>query len=50
MPSVDPTATPLVTNPEGIELFDSAPPNTMPAEVELRTKEVQERKRQKVSA
>ena len=54
LPSIDPDATPLVTNPEGIELFDSAPidpvdATSMPAEVELRTEALQAAKKQKVS-
>ena len=44
LPSVDPDARPLVTNPEGIEMFDSTPADptpgaSMPKEVELRGKE-----------
>ena len=51
LPSIDPDAKPLVTNPEGIELFDSKPidpvdATSMPAEVELRTAEVQAAKKQ----
>ena len=53
LPSIDPDAKPLVTNPEGIELFASPPidpvdATSMPAEVELRTAEVQAAKKQKV--
>jgi hypothetical protein len=54
LPSLDPDASTLVTNPEGIELFDSPPIDpvdaaSMPAEVELRTEAVQAAKKQKVS-
>ena len=51
LPSIDPDAATLVTNPEGIELFDSPPIDpvdaaSMPTEVELRTVEVQAAKKQ----
>lgn len=46
LPSIDPSAETLVSNPDGIELFASPPPDPMggslPSEVELRTKEVKE--------
>ena len=59
LPSIDPDARSLVTNPEGIELFESPPVDpvdaaSMPAEVELRTVELRTEavpaaKKQKVS-
>ena len=52
LPSIDPSATPLVSSPDGIELFSSPPPDPMqgplPQEVELRTKEVNEAKKAKI--
>ena len=47
LPPIDGSATPLVSSPDGIELFATPPPDPMqgplPAEVELRTREVRDR-------
>lgn len=47
LPSIDASATPLVTNPDGMEVFATPPPDPMqsplPDEVELRTREVRDR-------
>ena len=46
LPSIDASAATLVTNPEGIEVFATPPPDPMqdplPDEVELRTREVRD--------
>ena len=51
LPSIDPNANPLVSNPDGIQLFATSPPDPMqgpmPEEVELHTKEVNEVKAKK---